>query len=444
MRLKSLLIAGAVAFSSTQVNAQAWVDDSVTMGPSYANDVFYSLKNGAQPAVSNMNWHLAFQTIEPGPGNVSILANHAQGGVKVYSLHMRAATNFTTLTAADTVGKTGATRELFNADTNWNFGAFNRMNNPADVFDFSWGMYNTTTHHVVGDSLYLVTITNLAVTEAYKVWVKQYVSTPADSVQWQVRIAKFDGSEDTSFRIYRKPAFTDRLFAYYNIVTKTIFDREPSRYSWDILFTRYKEYLAGAPGVPYYNVMGVLSNFGVTVYEKKKAGPDDTVGYGNYAYSATLNEIGSDWKTFNNTTMQWTFADSTYYFVKTKNTNEYYQLHFTNFGGTANGKVFFKKRFLGAYVNSISGINTPIQTYKLVPNPANNDVSVLIDTKESVKNARLIVTDLTGKVVFSSAVNVNGGLNAYTINTSSVAAGTYVVTLTNGAWKATEKLIVQH
>src|SRR5690606_3824250 len=98
---------------------------------------------------------------------------------------------------------------------------------------------------------------------------------------------------------------------------------------------------------------GVLSNLDVTVYQKDQALEDDTAGFAGYAYNGIINEIGSDWKTFDATTMQWTFADSTYYFVKTNNTNEYYQLHFTGFGGTGNGKAFFKKRLLGTFATSV-------------------------------------------------------------------------------------------
>src|SRR5215218_5184525 len=96
-----LLFIGALGLT-LQANAQAWVEDSVTMGPGYANDVFYSMKNGSQKVESNMNWHLAFQMTPPGPyGNVSILANHVQGGVNVYPLHMSATMNFATLSALD-------------------------------------------------------------------------------------------------------------------------------------------------------------------------------------------------------------------------------------------------------------------------------------------------------------------------------------------------------
>jgi hypothetical protein len=446
MMIRRLLFMSAFALS-IQANAQSWVEDSVTMGPGYTNDVFYSMKNGSQKVEPNTNWHLAFQMTPPGPyGNVSILANHVQGGVNVYPLHMSAAMNFTTLSAADTIGKTSATMALYNADSNWNYGAFNRMNDVTNLYDYSWGLYNPTTHHVVGDSMYLVKITAGPNTTAYKLWVKQYTSTPADSVNWEFRIAKFDGTEDTTVKIYRKPAYVDRLFAYYNMATKTVLDREPGRYTWDVLFTRYKEYLAGAPGVPYYSVMGLLSNFDVTVADVRHIAMDDTAGYQAFAYSKKLNEIGSDWKVFDmsQNPPAYVIDDSTYFFVKTKNTQEYYQLKFTAFGGGANGKVVFKKRLLGAIPNSITTINTPLAVYHLAPNPASSSVSILLDSKEQVNNARVLVTDLMGKVAYSRSVNITNGLNAYELNIGNLAAGTYLVTLSNGSWKATEKLIVQH
>lgn len=446
MRLRSILLTGAVALGTTQVNAQNWVEDTVTMGPGYANDVFYSLKNGSVKTEPNMTWHLAFQTTPQGPyGNVSVFANQVQGGVQIYPLHMSANTHFATLSAADTVGKTAMDQQQFNSDSTWNLGAFNKMNDPADPFDFSWGQYNMGTHDVLGDSLYLVTVTNGPTTEAYKIWIQRYDSSPADSVHWEFRIAKFDGTEDTLIKIYRKPAFEDRLFAYYNVETQTVSDREPGRSTWDLLFTRYKEFMPGAPGVPYYSVMGVLANFDVTVAEMQHVAADDTVGYVGYSYVSKMNEIGSDWKTFDNTTMQWSFEDSTYYFVKTKNTNEYYQLHFTGFGGAGTGKAMFKKRFLGIYdPMDVATVNTPLNAFKIAPNPAGNNVSLMIDAKEQMKDAQVMITDLTGKVVFRANANMNSGLTALNVNTASFASGTYVVVLTGGTWKVTEKLIVQH
>lgn len=441
MNLKNLLLIGCLGLSSSVI-AQNFVADSVNMGPGYTNDYFYSLKNGANPASDNTTWGLAFQMTPPGPyGNVSIFANHVQGGVNVYSLHMSASANFATLSAADTVGKIGDAQKLYNSDSSWNFGAFNKMNDASNPFDYSWGTYNLSTHNVQGDSLYLLTVNTGVNPQVYKIWIKEYVSTPADSVQWIFRIANFDGSNDTTIRIYRKPSYTDRLFAYYNLSAQTVSDREPGRAAWDILFTRYEEYI-GAPGMPYYPVMGVLSNFDVSVAEMHNVTANDTVGYVGYNYSPILNVIGSDWKTYNMSTNMYELSDSTYYFIKTKNTNEYYQLHFTAFGGGATGKVVFEKRYLGV-VTGINNVSTPISAYFVAPNPANNSVNVMVDTKEQIKNARLFVTDLTGKVVFNATVNING-MNAYNINTSNLAAGAYIVTLTNGFWRSSEKLIIQH
>ena len=448
MRLRSLLLVGAVALSTTTANAQNWVQDSVEMGTGYANDAFYSLKNGSAKVEPNTNWHLAFQMTPPGPyGNVSVIANQVQGGVNVYSLHMAASTNFATLSAGDTVGKTGPARQLFNSDSTWNLGAFNRLSDPSDLNDYSWGYYDQQDHDVNGDSLYLITITSGSTTEAYKVWIQRFMSYPLDSIHWEFRIAKFDGSNDNTVKIYRKPAYTDRLFAYYNVNTNTELDREPGRAAWDVLFTRYKEYLAGAPGVPYYSVMGLLSNFDVAVAEKHNVAADDTANFAGFAYSGRLNQIGSDWKVFDmsQNPPAYVIDDSTYYFVKTKNTNEYYQLQFTGFGGTADGKVFFRKRYLGVYNPlGISTVNSAINAHYLVPNPANSSASMLIDINEQVNSARLLIMDLSGRVVSHTAVKANSGLNEYRITTANLTDGMYMVVLTDGNWKVAEKLIVQH
>ncbi len=124
----------AVAMSF-QSQAQ-WVTDSVTMGAGYANDIYYSMSGGAQGSpVSNTNWHLGFEMIPGGPGfgGVSIIANHTQGAVKVYSLHLTGSGKFGSLLPADTMVKT----LLYNSDTSWDWGAFN-MNSSGSMFDYGW------------------------------------------------------------------------------------------------------------------------------------------------------------------------------------------------------------------------------------------------------------------------------------------------------------------
>jgi hypothetical protein len=443
MRLKALPFLLFI-LSSLNLKAQTWVQDSVVMGAGYANDVSYSLKNGIQKIEPNNNWHLGFQMNSDAPyGTVSIIANHTLSTpVNVYSLHMSASMYFNTLSATDTIGKTGASMALYNADTNRNIGAFNRMNNPANIVDYSWGIYDMNTHFVNGDSLYLVTVGTGASMTAYKIWVIQYKSTPADSIQYRFRVAKFDGSEDTTIRLYKEPTFSTRIFAYYNLATRTVLDREPARTTWDILFTRYKEYIFGAPGGPYYPVTGVLSNYGVTVSEKIQT-VADTTGYHGFAYSKVLNVIGSDWKTFNPPTSQWYLSDTTYYFIKTQNTNEYYELQFTGFK-SASGTVIFQKRFLDFLPTAVNNISSKVSAFAIAPNPANANFTVLVDVKERVENARLTLQDLTGRVVMSKLVTLNTGLNANTISTISMPAGIYMVTLAADRNILNGKVVIEH
>jgi len=447
MRVRNLLLIGALALTS-QSNAQNWVQDSVVMGPGYTNDVHYSLKNGAHAPVANNNWHIAFQMTPQGPyGNASVFANHVQGGVNVYSLHKKASSNFTSISTADTIGLMNAGNQFFNSDTSWNFGAFNMNKNAADPTDYGWGIYHQTPNHDVdGDSVFLVTVATSSTTfDAYKLWVQTYHSYPLDSTYWKFRIAKLDGTGDTTLKIYRSPNYTSRLFVYYNAATQSFIDREPNRPEWDLLFTRYKEYLPGAPGVPYYSVMGVLSNFEVTVAEQYPLLANDTAGYKSFTYATAMNTIGSDWKSFDMTQSPpaWVLKDSSYYFIKTKHTNEYYQVKFTGFGGSASGKVIFSKRLLGM-IASIGSVPTSVNAFFVAPNPAQNDASIVIDSKENNPNVSVSVVDFNGRIVMTANHNFNAGLNAVNIATSTLTSGTYVVILSNGAWKMTEKLMVQH
>ena len=44
---------------------------------------------------------------------------------------------------------------MYNSDTSWNYGAF-VMNQSSDMFDYGWGVYNIQTHHIIGDSVFLI------------------------------------------------------------------------------------------------------------------------------------------------------------------------------------------------------------------------------------------------------------------------------------------------
>lgn len=442
MKLKPILLTVAVA-TGLSANAQVWVNDSASTGPGYSNDVYYSMHNSTVSTVPNTNWHIAFQMIpQSGPSaTAGIIANHVMGKVTVFSLNKQATSNFATLTPADTVGKTSAAQALYNSDSAWNYGAFNQNHNAANLFDYGWGQYDQTTHFLMGDSIYLLKVD----TANYKLWLKEYVTYPGDSINWQFRIAKLDGSQDTTIKVPRHANgfdFTNRLFGYYNVTTKTISDREPGRDTWDILFTRYMDSASQGPTfLAHYPAAGVFSNIGATVAEVHNINPD-TASYMNQNYSDVLDVIGYDWKHYDQPTNTWA-VDTTVYFVRSSASTEYFQLQFTGFGGSATGKYYFRKRTVGT--TSVTSVTAnSVNTFALVPNPAQNQASVMIDAAQQIGAAQIIVTDISGRIAQRYTVNVNKGMNGYALNIGSIPSGMYLVTVTNGSWKIADKLVVQH
>lgn len=436
MKLKSTLFLLAIAIGS-QAGAQTWVADSADMGANYATDVYYSMKNGKQKSSSNLDWHIAFQMTTPGQnGNVSIMANHAQAGVEVYSLHMSASSKFTSLVAADTVGLTQ--NQLFNADTSWGWGAFN-VNKGTNIADYGWGVYNTSDHHVYGDTLYLVKVGS----DVYKVWPKMYYSNPANQIRYEMRIARFDGTDDTTIKVFRSPDYTNRLFAYYNLNTQTLSDREPGMDSWDVAFTRYITMVAQGPGplVP-YPVMGLLHNEGVEVADVRNVDPD-TAKYMNYSYNHEINEIGYDWKTYDQPNMQWVLDNMATFFIKSKNSSEIYQIEFTRFDGTASGKTVFNKRKVADMQTGVEEIAGNVTNFTIVPNPARDNVHVVLDAKDGA-TARITVMDMTGRVLLNSPAQLNKGLNALGVDVSAYPAGTYIINVAGEGWQVSDRVAVQH
>src|SRR5690606_36775229 len=180
----------------------------------------------------NNNWHLGFQM---NSFSVGVIANHNAGSVSVYSLNKSASAHFDHIGAADTVGKTST--PLNNSVHTWDEGAFNMNKDQANAMNNGWGDYDMSSHNIIGDSTYLVNIG----TESYKVAILKNVTNPLDSVSWTFRIAKLDGSNDVTKKVYKVAGgFNNRNFAYYNVQTDQFIDREGvSNAQWDMMFGKY-------------------------------------------------------------------------------------------------------------------------------------------------------------------------------------------------------------
>lgn len=441
--LTSLVLVAACGAASAQTIGP-WKTDSATMGQGYAKDVYRKLANNYSDTATGNNWTLAFQMIPQGgpSSNVAVFANHVRQNVGVYSLHYQASAKFATLTAADTVGRTS--QPLYNSVESWATGALNQMASPSNLFDYGWGAYNMTSHNVVGDSLYLLKTAS----GDYKLWVQKYVSNPIDSIRYEFRIAKFDGSGDQTVKIYRKDGFTNSLFGYYNAVNNTILNREPGRDNWELAFTRYVEEVTMVGITMMSPVMGVLTNVGVTVAEVTNPDADAAAaGYASQSYSDVINTIGYDWKqqptdSSGRPTGPFVTDTAKTYLIKSGISGKYYQLVFIGFSGTSAGKTVYKYRELGNIPQAVSNVEEAVTVFMLVPNPTAGETQILLDVKQG-GTARLLVTDAMGRTVKNSTLQLNTGLNGYNVSLGHAAAGTYFVTVTNGSWSKTAQLLIQ-
>ncbi|MEZ5017622.1 MAG: T9SS type A sorting domain-containing protein [Flavipsychrobacter sp.] len=443
MKLKYTLLSLACA-ATVGSSAQTWVVDSVDLNAGYAKDAYYNLANGNTKTQTADDWHIAFQMSKFGATsfNASVRANHIKGKVQVYSIGAKASTKFGNLVASDTMGKVSPATQLVNNDTSWGEGAFTVNRNTSSPVDFGWAKYNMTTHNLSGDSLYIVMIDGAA----YQLHLQEYKSA-ANNEMYKFRFAKFDGSGLVEDSIKRASPYTDRLFAYYNMTTATVIDREPSIGAWDLLFKQYQKNRTFGP-VPgqLQAYTGVLANLDVEIAEVFSVDPNNLTSSNFTSHLSNLkketNTIGDNWKTFDMSIFKYRVHADTSYIVKSKNNSSYYHIQFTRFDGTATGKIVFQKRALGT--TSVASVTNNVSEYSIYPNPANNQVNIMIDARAQANNAQIVVTDITGKVMMTTTANMKKGLNAYQFDVTNYPSGTYLVVVSNGGWKIADKIMVQH
>lgn len=384
-------------------------NDSVSMGAGYANDIYYSLENGQISSVERTNWDIGFYT---SPWSAGIITNGANG-IDLYTV-----TDTSGWNSIDTSGMASWTA-LYNSADEWEDGAFNR--NALGHPDYGWGVYNTITHNVVGDSIYLVKYSDGSIK---KLWIEEKVSM---ANTFYFKYADLDGNNEVE-EVLEVNDYTDKNFVYYSMKTEEVLNREPDKDSWDILFTKYMGINNDVP----YPVTGVLNNVDVPAnsfypvapdYDKWTAAPMDS----------TKSPVGYDWKSFDFAT-GWMVNDSTVFFVIDLNGNVN-KLIFTGFEGMSSGKIYFEKSLTSPA--SVSVINNDAQ-FMLYPNPASDFIQ--IDLSGDIKWESLTISDLSGKVIFSQESGLNGIIS---LSTDNLNSGVYLVTTKSVQNIAIQKLIIQ-
>lgn len=400
-------------------NAQTVIVDTVSTGANYINQIWYSLQNDEVASQAKDNWDLGFELTG---FNSSILVNTQKSGVACY----QSPYNWANWNAFDTTGYK-QWQALHNSDTTWEIGALSR-NGVYDTEDMGWGSYDMSSHAIVGTRLFLLSLPG---NKLYKLGIKSLISGV-----YTVTYKSIDNTDSTTFTV-KKADYSNKHFAYYSFDTKATLDREPDYNDWDITFTKYiyNNYPLGGGQFMPYGVTGILQNKGVKVAEVIKTDLSIT-DYQNRTFATRMNEIGSDWKTFNNTTFQFTITDSLVYFVEDKD-NNIWKVIMTGFSGGTAGNYMFSKQKLGNLSVYDFDANNTISIY---PNPSNGNSITLISDLQSETSVDIIITDMQGKVVYEQRVSEMNGFNALEIPVE-FGKGVYNVTLQNGSNSVTKKLV---
>jgi hypothetical protein len=391
------------------ISLNLWSQTSVVVstGASYVNDVYYSFTGGEVSSSPRSDWDIAFATDRY---SISILANNGYG-VEVYAYPNGNASAWATVDITDVA----SWNQLYNSTANIDEGAFVANAVPGDDFDYGWGRYNMNTHHIEGDSLFVIK----TVAGTYKKFMVVAKNPNVGGNTWEIRYANIDGTDEQNVTITADNYLT-KNYVHYSIDNNQIVDREPVSENWDLLFTKYYDY-----AIP-YNVTGVLLNsMHVTAQEVDGVTSATYSAYDEALFEDSLAIIGSDWKSFNMSTYTYDIDADRVYFLKVMSNDDadstYWKLTFTGFGGSSTGTYTFDQELNTTAIQELS----EVAMFEAFPNPATEKLTLVFDTKERI-NVSLI--DLSGKLVLTEELN-EIGFTQKAIDIADLPKGAYTLIL---------------
>ena len=408
------------------------VNDTLYMGAGYANEVYYSMSAGNKGALDRKQWDIAFRAYSR---SASIITNDGANnnaiglaGVELYTYPKAGISGWLTV---DTAGMY-SWKNMVNSTTDWEDGAFCRYQKGHP--DYGWGKYNTVTHDVTGDSLFIIKLRDGSLR---KLWIVRKYST--DNL-YEFRYANIDGTHDTTVTLDCKP-YSAKNFIGYSITTNKVVDFEPVvSTQWDLLFTKYMyTYPATTPEAgTLYPVTGVLSNYKTKV--KKYA--ELVSGFpviDPKTMDSTRSPIGWDWKYFDMNTNVYKIVDPLVYFVQDQS-GILYKLTFKEFVGSSTGRIVLQKE-----VNTITGIDELEKSgfnAAVYPNPVNEVMNLVINPGKS-RNALVSLYDLSGRNVLTRRYDMQPeDLSTLQIPVSGIPSGMYMLKIQAGSNVISRKVVI--
>ena len=404
-KLKSLVL---FIFFSSSVFAQT--TDTVSIGTSYSEQVYYSLENGVQSSVSKSDWDIAFET--GSSTGISILIN-ASTGTELF-VYPGDTTDWSSL---DTTGMRLNWTQRHNADTSWAYGAFSQ---DQSGFFVGWGTYNMITHVITGDKLFVIKLSNGIY---QKIWIKSL-----SGGTFHFRHATLNNSMDMLHSV-KKSDYSTKNFAYFSLKNHNTIDKEPASDQWDLFFGQYTAFVP----TPYL-VTGLLQNAGVSAAKAYPVNdPSTYVDHSAHTFSDYINVLGYDWKSFNMTNMDYDIVDSTVYFVQTV-AGDIWKLVFVDFEGSSTGNFIFTKEHV-----HFAGLSEKASIeFRMFPNPASDVLNIVLPAHTKYL---LEIIDLSGKLVFQKSIVSPGPVLSTRL--PELKSGLYMVRISDSVSSGTSRLLVK-
>ncbi len=392
------------------------VDDFIFLGANYVNQSYYSLNDGEVANVDNTDWDIAFEATSFGVG----VRINGQMGTNLYSYPDGDTSDWSNL---DTIG-ISTWVQSFDSDVAWSDGAFNRGVDTTNDNDYGWGIYNPITHHVVGDSLYVIELSDGSFK---KIWIEDMYLNDIT-----FRFAEIDGSNETSVN-FDKSTYTGKNFGYYSIQNEEEIDREPDSDTWDIVFTKY---IGLFDAETYWSLTGAMHNNNVTT-----AMADDvdvsTALWSDYDMTDSIARIGWDWKWFNFTALEYEIIEDRCYFVKAQD-GIVWRLIFIGFIGSGSGEIDFTIEEVGLILEVNEYVTT--NEFTMYPNPLSYG-NLTLDMTSTSSEVFVSIIDLSGKQVYSNKYS-NQGSQIQRLDLSDLTSGLYIISLESDLGKISKKLII--
>lgn len=455
------------AFSLSAVNAQAPEDfqrDTISMGESYTESVFFSLDTKQKWELENDAWDIAFR------GEPMTVGAYLNQATKLWDLTQMFVENSSSTTTAEEYFMTDLTQDFddilssssledyqfFNSVTTWDTGAFNQWSpdDPQINFNLGWGMYDMGSHKIVGHKVFVI---NKApawpgapvdpTAPQYKIYFKEHDPMSSDR-PWEFWYAPLNATDEADITkiTFNGSDYGDKLMVYFSFENGGEFlDLEPKASDWEVLFTRYKDLVTQGPTTMWYAVTGVQLNKFIPAYGLLDTEADleeidleddvvfDFIEWGDESIEMTntnINAIGRDWRG-SNVEDEYQIVPNNY-FVQSKS-NKVYQMRFRRAAlggaapeGLAPGDIVIEYKLVEDNVN-ISEWKNDFE-FTVYPNPTMDFVNINLNNNSlNNQDAQIVVTDLTGRHIMNQSAKVNTGQQSYTLDMSHLNAGIYMV-----------------